>query len=80
MNKQNKWVQKEIDSMKTVKDNRAQKKWKKFKKTKALIYIKGTFSVQFSYIMIHMWYLWETESFLDSSYLYVEIYTVYCRF
>ena len=55
MNKQNKWVQKEIDSMKTVKDNRAQKKWKKLKKTKTLIYIKGIFSVQFSYI--HMWYL-----------------------
>ena len=78
MNKQNKLVQKEIDSMKTVKDNRAQKKWKKFKKTKTLIYIKGIFSVQFSYI--YMWYLWETESFLDLSYLYVKIYTVYCRF
>ena len=46
MNKQNKWAQKEIDSMKTVKDNRAQKKWKKLKKTKKFIYIKGIFSVQ----------------------------------
>ena len=34
MNKQNKLVQKEIDSVKTVKDNRAQEKWKKFKKNK----------------------------------------------
>ena len=46
MNKQNKLVQKEIDSMKTVKDNRAQKKWKKFFKKKTLIYIKRMFSVQ----------------------------------